>query len=80
MVNRKGIKNIDDDIIQCSEVESISGFSFAYLIAESHKCKKGTIIARIKTRSNVDSTKKFYHYFYAANLIQILCRPNINFL
>ena len=34
----------------------------------------------MKTRSDTDRDKKFYHYFYAANLIQLLVKPNINFL
>jgi hypothetical protein len=72
--------NLDDSLISCNEIESISGCSYAYLIGESFKVNKGFIIARVKTRSNQDHTKKFYHYFYAANLIQLLVKPNINFL
>jgi len=69
-----------EDPIQCQEIESISGFSFAYLISESVAANKGFIIARVKTRSNVNHSKKFYHHFYAANLIQLLVRPNLSFL
>ena len=29
--------NLDDSPIQCSEIEAISGFSYAYLISESYK-------------------------------------------
>ena len=72
--------NLDDKPIMCSDIEAISGFSFGYLIQESIKKNKGFIIAKVKTRSNQDHVKKFYHYFYAANLIQILVRPNICFL
>jgi hypothetical protein len=72
--------NPDDEPILCNETEAISGFSFAYLLAESSGAKKGLIIARVKTRSNVDFRKKFYHYFYAANLIQLLVKPNLSFL
>ena len=72
--------HLDDQLINCNEIESISGCSYAYLVAESFKCQKGFILARVKTRSNQDHTKKFYHYFYAANLIQLLVKPNINFL
>ena len=61
--------NLDDKPIQCSEIEAISGFSYAYLISESYKKQKGFIIARVKTRSNQDHNKNFYHYFYAAYLI-----------
>ena len=61
--------NLDDQLISLQEIESISGCSYAYLISESYKANKGFIIARTKTRSNQDHTKKFYHYFYAANLI-----------
>ena len=50
------------------------------MIAESVKADKGFIIARVKTRSNQDHNKKFFHYFYAANLIQLLVKPNISFL
>ena len=72
--------NLDDQPIQCSEIEAISGFSYAYLVSESYKKQKGFIIARVKTRSNQDHNKNFYHYFYAAYLIQLLVKPNINFL
>jgi hypothetical protein len=44
--------NLDDQLISCNEIESISGCSYAYLLAESFKLKKGFIIARVKTRSN----------------------------
>ena len=71
---------MDDDPIYCNEIEAISGFSFSHLIHESLKVNKGFIIARVKTRSNSDFAKKFYHYFYAANLIQLLVKPNISFL
>lgn len=74
------VPNLDDLLIPCKEIEAISGASYAYLIAESVKNQKGFIFARVKTRSNQDHTKKFYHYFYAANLIQLLVRPNISFL
>ena len=80
LLNKYGSPNLDDDEIYCSEIECISGFSFSFLISESYKREMGCIIARIKTRSNSDPTKKFYHYFYGANLIQLLVKPNINYL
>lgn len=73
-------ESIDDQPIQCCEIDAISGFSYAYLLAESFSAGKGLIIARVKTRSNVDFNMKFYHYFYAANLIQLLVKPNLSFL
>lgn len=64
----------------CNEIEAISGFSYAFLLAESAAAAKGLIIARVKTRSNVDFRKEFFHYFYAANLVQLLVKPNLSFL
>ena len=80
LLNKHGNKNLDDELIVCSEIECISGFSFSFLISESQIRGIGCIIARVKTRSNNDPNKKFYHYFYGANLIQLLVKPNINFL
>lgn len=67
-------------MILCSEIDAISGGTFASLIQESFVNNKGFIIARVKTRSNSAHDKKFFHYFNACNLIQILVKPNINFL
>ena len=74
------VNNLDDQPILCNDIEAISGFSYAYLLAESAAANKGLIIARVKTRSNVDFKMKFYHYFYAANLVQLLVKPNLSFL
>jgi len=68
------------DELSCADTESISGSTFAYLLSESLNGGKGFIVARVKTKSNQDIKKVFYHYFYAANIIQILIKPNLSFL
>jgi hypothetical protein len=57
------------DEILLTEEESISGTSFNQILRENDG---NLIIARVQTRDKRNFRKKYFHYFYAPNLIKIL--------